>query len=142
MYSKHDKDSKVAILALDAQKAFDQVEWNYILTVINEFGLGKSFVSWVEIIYACPTASVLTDYNKSPPFSLQRCCRQGCPLSPLLFAIAMEPLAIRIRSHPTIVPLNIRKVDHSISLYADDIILFVSRPEESLPPLLELIESF
>lgn len=35
MYSKHDRDSKVAILALDAQKTFDQVEWNYILTVIN-----------------------------------------------------------------------------------------------------------
>lgn len=99
--------------------------------------MGDNFASWVEMLYACPMASVITNNNKS----LQRSCRQGCSPSPLLFAIAIEPLAISIRNHPSIVPLNLGKVDHHISLYADDVVLFLSHPEESLPPLLELIKT-
>ena len=142
MYTKFSKDSKIAVLALDAQKAFDQVEWSYLLSAIKEFGLGENFASWVKMLYARPTASVITNSNRSPAFTLQRSCRQGCPLSPLLFAVAMEPLAISIRNHPSIAPLILGGVDHRISLYADDVVLFLSRPEVSLPPLLGLIEKF
>lgn len=142
MYSKYEKNSKMSVLALDAKKAFDQVEWKYILAVIREFGLGDIFASWVDMLYAHPTASVITNCDKSATFSLHRSCRQGCPLSPLLFAMAMEPLATNIRSHPSIAPLMLGGVDHRISLYADDIVLFLSRPEESLPPLLELFNNF
>ena len=142
MYTSFGKDSKIAVLALDAQKAFDQVEWSYILAAIREFGLGESFASWVKMLYARPTASVITNNNRSPTFKLQRSCRQGCPLSPLLFAIAMEPLAVSIRNHPSIAPVILGGVDHRISLYADDVVLFLSRPEDSLPPLLRLIEKF
>lgn len=142
MYTKFSKNSKIAVLALDAQKAFDQVEWSYLLSAIKEFGLGENFASWVKMLYARPTASVITNNNRSPAFTLQRSCRQGCPLSPLLFAVAMEPLAISIRNHPSIAPLILGGVDHRISLYADDVVLFLSRPEVSLPPLLGLIEKF
>lgn len=43
MYAKHSKDSKISVLALGARKAFDQVEWKYIFSVIKEFGLGEDF---------------------------------------------------------------------------------------------------
>ena len=142
MYSDYDKESKTAILALDARKAFDQVEWKYILTVMKEFDLGDNFTAWVKMLYARPTASVITNSNKSSPFLLQRSCRQGCPLSPLLFAIALEPLAISIRNHPSISPVHLGEIDHHISLYADDVVLFVSHPERSVPSLLELINTF
>ena len=142
MYAKYGNGASTAILNLDARKAFDQVEWTYILTVLKEFGLGDNFTSWVKMLYACPTASVITNSNNSPPFPLQRSCRQGCPLSPLLFAIALEPLAISIRNHPSICPVHLGGVDHHISLYADDVVLFVSHPERTLPPLLDLIKMF
>lgn len=107
-YARYSKDSKISVLALDARKAFDEGEWKYILSVIREFGLGDNFTSWVEMLYARPTASVITNHDKSPTFPLHRSCRQGCPLSPLLFAIAIEPLAISIRNHPSITPFNVR----------------------------------
>ena len=142
MYNKFDSSSKQAVLCLDAEKAFDQVEWGYLLKVLEEFGLGASFISWVRLIYAHPTASILTNQDRSTPFALQRGTRQGCPLSPLLFALAIEPLAISIRGHALIKPITLGGMDHKISLYADDIAIFVSDPENSVPHLLQLIDSF
>lgn len=58
------KGSKICVLALDARTAFDQVEWKYILMVIKEFGLGNNFASWIEMLYARPTASLVTNHDK------------------------------------------------------------------------------
>lgn len=142
VYKSKGKHDKIAILALDAYKAFDSVEWSYIISTIEEFGLGQNFSSWVEMLYLCPSASVLTNNNRSCPFPLHRGTRQGCPLSPLLFAIAMEPLAISIRNHPHIFPVTMGGIKHQISLYADDVLLFLSEPERSLPFLFDLIRKF
>lgn len=79
-----------------------------------------------------------TNCDKSPTLLSQRSWRHGCPLSPLLFAPAIEPLAISRRNHASVAPLVLGKVDHRISLCACDAVLFLSHPEESLPPLLEL----
>lgn len=139
MYYSFDKYSKQAILCLDAEKAFNQVEWPYLTGVLEKFGLAPSFISWVRMIYFQPTASVLTNLDRSPSFPLQRGTRQGCPLSPLLFALAIELLAISVREHVLIKPITLGGVDHKISLYAD---VFVSDPEQSIPHLLQLINSF
>ncbi len=102
LYSRYDSRQNVAILSIDAEKAFDQIEWNYITSVLQEFDLGESFSLWVKMLYAKPRASVLTNFDKSSQFTLHRGTRQGCPLSPLLFAIAIEPLAVAIRNNPLI----------------------------------------
>lgn len=142
MYNPFDKLYKQVILCLDAEKAFDQVEWPYLMRVLEKFDLGPTFISWVRMLYAQPTAAVLTNLDRSSSFPLQRGTRQGCPLSPLLFALAIEPLAISVREHSHIKPITLGGVDHKISLYADDVALFVSDPEQSIPHLLQLITSF
>ncbi len=73
---------------------------------------------------------------------VQRGNRQGCPLSPLLFAVAIEPLAEAIERDPLITGLNIGEKLHKITLYADDVSLFMLNPSVSVPSLIQTITMF
>lgn len=131
-----------AILSLDAEKAFDRVEWPYLLEVLKRFGFGDYFCKWVEIMFVGSFGMVSTNNFVSQPFELSRGTRQGSPISPLLFIIALEPLAIAIKSHPSIHGIKMGDLDHYTAMYADDTIIFLTRLGESIPSLLELIHQF
>ncbi len=119
--------SPCAVLSLDAIKAFDQLEWNYLWAVLQHLGLGSSFINMIKILYANPAATVPTGVVCSNPFFMHRGTRQGCPLSPLLFALCMEPLAQAVRQSETISPIIIRNTHHHIYLFADDNCFWRSR---------------
>lgn len=69
------------LLSLDACKAFDRIEWIYLLQVLPKYGLGETFLKWIRFLYTSQIAQVLTNNNMSKPFNLQQSTRQGCPLS-------------------------------------------------------------
>ena len=142
MYTKREPHSDLVILALDAEKAFDQIEWQYLFEVLNRFNLGDGFLSLIKLIYKNPTAQILTNRTLSSPFKLCRGTRQGCPLSPLIFALAIEPLAQSIRLDPQIHGYTTKKTINKISLYADDILLYLTRPQMTIPVLLDKINLF
>uniref|UniRef100_A0A3Q1BKU0 Reverse transcriptase domain-containing protein n=1 Tax=Amphiprion ocellaris TaxID=80972 RepID=A0A3Q1BKU0_AMPOC len=75
-------------------------------------------------------------------FQIGHGTRQGCPISPLLFALAIEPLAEVIRTDPQVAGITIGPQKHTISLYADDVLLFLSNPEVSMVRIIEIIKSF
>lgn len=86
--------------------------------------------------------AVVDNSKRSPYFALGRGTRQGCPLSPLLFAIAIEPLAEAIRSHPDIHVITMNQKQHRISFYANYVLLFITQPKISIPSVLDVINTF
>ena len=68
--------------------------------------------------------------------------RQGCPLSPLLFNIVLEVLATSIREEKEIKGIQIVKEEVKLSLFADDMILYIENPKDSTRKLLELIDDY
>lgn len=141
IYSLPSRGSE-AVVALDAEKAFDRVELNYLFYTLKKFGLCDKFISWIELLYHLPSASVRTNNINSEYFNLQRGTRQGCPLSPLLFAIAIEPLSVALRFHPQISGILRGEVEQRVALYADDLLLFLSNLSSSLPNVLSTLSAF
>ena len=68
--------------------------------------------------------------------------RKGCPLSPLLFNIVLEVLAAAIREEKEIKVIQVGKEEVKLSLFADDMILYIVNPKDSIRKLLELISEF
>ena len=130
------------VISLDAEKAFDRIEWPYLFNTLKSFNFSSKFISWIKLVYYKPQASVLTNNYRSPAFQLFRGTRQGCPLSPLLFNIALEPLAIAIRQSPNIFGIIREEKLYKLSLYADDLLLYISDLDRSIPAILSLLDQF
>ena len=96
----------------------------------------------IKVLYANPSAMVYTGNICSTQFPILRGTRQGCPLSPLIFALSLEPLAQKIRQHPSVLPITFCNTEHRISLYAYDILLYVGDAGFSIPHLLSTFDLF
>lgn len=130
------------LLSLDAEKAFDRVHWTYLHTVLKKFGFQGTILNAIMALYSNPEAQVYTEGMLSRPFPITNGTRQGCPLSPIIFNLLMEPLAEHIRSHPNISGLITGNVHHKISLFADDVILILTNPSGSLAEVQKLLNWF
>lgn len=100
---------------------------------------------WVDKIHVyCSNsqAHICENVTLSDKFGLHRGCRQGCSLFPFLFNLAIEPLSEAIRISNKISGIGIGKMENRISLHADDIILYLSNSESSIPVVLDLINEF
>uniref|UniRef100_A0A3P8RWJ4 Reverse transcriptase domain-containing protein n=1 Tax=Amphiprion percula TaxID=161767 RepID=A0A3P8RWJ4_AMPPE len=139
--NKNNVDPVLAI-SLDAQKAFDRVEWSFLFTALKRFGLGDNFCHWIKILYSKPQAAVFTNGVLSHFFDISRSTRQGCSLSPLLFTIFLEPLAIQIRENSLIRGVLGGGREHKLFLYADDILVLSKDPANSITTLLEVIDEY
>uniref|UniRef100_A0A9J8CLD1 Reverse transcriptase domain-containing protein n=1 Tax=Cyprinus carpio carpio TaxID=630221 RepID=A0A9J8CLD1_CYPCA len=142
IWLNREKTDPIVALSLDAEKAFDRVHWEFLFTTLLNFGFGPCFIKWVQTLYKTPKACVITNGKVSPSFDLTRGTRQGCPLSPLLFNITLEPLAIAIRANTNIPGAQGGNKEHKLFLYADDILALVKDPDKSLPHLMETVQSY
>lgn len=120
------------LLFLDAEKAFDRVNWNYLTLVLKKFGFEGHFLHAILALYSTPSARVYTANLLSTPFQIKNGTRQDCPLSPLILNLIMEPLAEHIRSNTKITGIDTGSREHKISLFPDDVILMLTNPSSSL----------
>lgn len=83
-------------ITLDLRQAFDTLRWDYMFRVLEKFGIPPDYLKWVKLLYSTPTARARTGRHISHEYRIGRGTRQGCPLSPLLFVLALEPLALKL----------------------------------------------
>lgn len=137
-----DIKTPAAVLFLDAMKAFDRLEWSFLWSVSGVMGFGEGFIKMIQLLYSNPSAMVLTGNICSPLFPVSRSSRQGCPLSPTLFALSLEPLAQMIRLSSVSRPITVHDTHNHLALYADDILVFLEDPLQSAPHLLSILDEF
>ena len=110
-----------AIVSLDQAKAFDRVNIGFLQKTLTKMGFGPNFRKWISLLYDNISSSVLVNGSLSAPFAVSRGVRQGCPLSPLLYAISLEPFAVTVRKDPEIRGLRLPGGQEvKLSMYADD----------------------
>jgi len=116
-------------LKIDMAKAFDTLDWSFLLKVLNSFGFNDLFCSWIKTIIESAKMSIVINGKLHGFFSCSRGVRQRDPLSPLLFCLAEEVLS---RALTKLVREGNLKLIHgsrnnpapSHILYADDIMVF------------------
>lgn len=87
---------------LDAEKTFDRVEWGYIREVLERFGIGALLLKWIDLIYCQQKATIVINGLRYKDLIISRGVQQVCPLSPLIFNLALGPLAIALRTYQAI----------------------------------------
>ena len=90
------------MIFIDFQKAFDSLEWNFLLSCLEAFNFGPDFIRSVKTFYKNIQSCVINIGLMLDYFMLERGVRQGDPLSPYLFVVAIESLAIAIRKSQAI----------------------------------------
>ena len=101
--------------------------------------VGGTFLNIVKAIYDKPTANIILNGEKLKAFPLRSETIQGCPLSPLLFNLFLEVLATAIREEKEIKGIQTGEEEVKLSLFADDMLLYIENPKDSIKKLLELI---
>uniref|UniRef100_A0A8C5MEI7 Reverse transcriptase domain-containing protein n=1 Tax=Leptobrachium leishanense TaxID=445787 RepID=A0A8C5MEI7_9ANUR len=96
----------------------------------------------IQALYSSPTASITTMGGKSKPFPILNGTQQGCPLSQLLFALCLEPLAKQIRQRPDITGIVVGDASYKLCLFANNSLLTITQPQISLPNLYSCLSSF
>ena len=93
----------------DFKKAFDSLNWRYLVNTLEAFNFGVSFIRWFKVLYSDISSCVMNNSSASDLFEIKRGVRQGDPLSPYPFIIALEVLNIAIRESKEIVGIKIGK---------------------------------
>uniref|UniRef100_A0A8C5MHD9 Reverse transcriptase domain-containing protein n=1 Tax=Leptobrachium leishanense TaxID=445787 RepID=A0A8C5MHD9_9ANUR len=129
-------------LSVDAEKAFDRVDWSFLITVLAKLGLGPRWLAWVSALYSNPTALLRVNGSLSSPLSVRNGTRQGCPLSPILFIITLEPFLQRLRDNECIRGYKGPLHEYKVSAFADDVLLTIIDPLQSLPAFLREVHLY
>lgn len=130
------------LISLDAEKAYDSVRWIFLYRVLAKFGFHKSFISVFQALYDSPTARIKVNGALSKSITLERGTRQGCPASPLLFALFIEPLSQWIRQNGNIKGIIMNTDEHKLALFADDVLVYLVQPTLTFPRLMDTLDKY
>ena len=130
------------LLFVDFEKAFDTIEWSFVQQMLLCFGFGPSFINWINLFYCDIQSCVVNNGWSGLFFELGRGVRQGCPLSPYIFILCAEILAVAIRKDTAIKGLSVGSTECKLSQFADDTTLILDGSQKSLQRSLYMLERF
>jgi hypothetical protein len=113
-----------------------------MIKILERSGIQGPYLNIIKAIHSKPVANIKVNGEKLEAILLKSGARQGCPLSSYLFNIVLEVLARTIRQQKEIKGIQIGKDEVKISLFVDDMMVYVSDPKNSTRELLNLINSF
>ena len=130
------------ILLVDFEKAFDSLSWTYIQEILPKFNLGPNFIKWISMFQNDSQSRVILNGHLSDPFKLKRGCRQGDPISPYIFILCSEILALAIKNEPNFEGIKVLEKDHRLNQYADDTSIFMKASSANLNMSLKILNWF
>lgn len=135
------------LLKLDIMKAFDKIEWRFLLSLLHHLGFGGLLTAFLEATYGSASSAVLINGRMSTSFLLSRSVRQGCPLSPLLFILAIDSLSHILHEDTCaglIEGVRIPEADIHVShnLFADDLTLVLKAESRIIHHCRSVLQSF
>ena len=136
------KDKNNMIISIDEEKAFNKIQHPFMIRTLQKAGIEGTYLNIIKSIYVKPTANIILNGKKLKAFPLKSGTRQGCPLSPLLFNIALEVLATAIRAEKEVKGIQIGKEEVKLSVFAEDMILYIENPKDFSRKLLQLINEY
>ena len=129
------------IISIDAEKAFDKIQHPFMIKTLSKVGIEGAFLNIIKAIYERPTSNITHNGQKLRAFPLRSGTRQGCPLTtPIQHSIGSPSHSNQTRKK--IKGFQIGKEEMKLSLFADDMIVYMENPIDSTKKLLDLINEF
>jgi len=140
----HQKKKPAALLKIDISKAFDTVNWRFLIDLLQHMGFSRRWQNWISLILSTASTKIIVNGSLGRRISHAKGLRQGDPLSPLLFVLAMEVLNSLLKRADALgllLPLDDRVKDR-VFLYADDVVHFIRPHQQDLIVVKAILEIF
>ena len=138
----NNEDLFEAVLSVDLYKAFDSLRWPFIFAMLRRYGFGNLLIKWIKVLYENPKCRIINNNFLSPFFQVKKSVRQGDPLSPTIFVLCIEYLAIMLRQSTFYHGLQIGNELLKVSLFADDTVIYFNDSPSKFKCVFTILENF
>ena len=130
------------LISLDFEKVFDKVEYGAVEQVMRWFNFGENMVKWVRVLFKEFYLQTINNGYISDRFMAQKGLLQGNPAAPYLFIMVIEVLATKMRQHNDIKGLKLLNERLLLTLFADDVGIFLRLEQREWNATVEVLEDF